>query len=187
MAYIRILLDTNAYLRIGKSIKPLLGIPIGGQKKALYILKQSQDEFDKVSKLKSKFAWIQQEEYTKEKEKILTTTPGEKVEIERIWDYIWHYQKDEGYSLSPVDISCIATALILKIKLVTDDLEMKKTAKIFGVEVIDTIQLLKILVDEQKIDLAKVKEIVSYLKYIKDFPHFLNASYKAAFNENPPD
>ena len=63
---------------------------------------------------------------------------------------------------------------------------MKKTADVFGVDLIDTVELLKILVDDKKIDEAKVKEIVSYLKYLNDFPNFLNESYKKSFGEKAP-
>lgn len=186
MAYKRILLDTNTYLRIGKSIKPLLGVPFGAQQQALYLLNQAQAELNKVSQLKTKFYWVQQEEYKKERNKIITTTKNEKDKIENAWEHIWHYQNEKKYGLSPIDIYCIATALILQIKLVSDEINMKKTADVFGVDLIDTVELLKILVDEKKIDEAKVKEIVSYLKYLNDFPNFLNESYKKSFGEKAP-
>jgi hypothetical protein len=187
MAYKRILLDTNTYLRIGKSIKPLLGIPLGKQQLALYLLNQAQKELDTVTKLKTKFNWVQQEEYKKERKKIITTTREEKVQIEDAWEHIWYLQKEKNYGLSPVDIYCIATALVLGIKLVSDEINIKLTADEFGVDIINTVELLKILVAVEKIDINQVKGIISYLKYLKDFPHFLNETYRSIFGEKTPE
>ena len=41
---IRVLLDTNAYLRLAKRIRPLLGVTFGQKRYTLTILKQVEDE-----------------------------------------------------------------------------------------------------------------------------------------------
>lgn len=187
MAYTRILLDTNTYLRLSKSIKPLLGKPFGKLQYALYLHKEIQLEIDRSNRIKTKFFWLEQEEYKNERKKILTTTKNEKNEIEIAYDYVWQSQKDNGYNLSREDIYCIATALILKIQLVTDDLNMIKTAKDFGVDILKTLELIKLMIDSDFIDKSSLNEIVSYWIYIKDVPGNFKQDFKTIFGKCPPE
>lgn len=53
-----VLLDTNAYLRLAKRIRPLLGIPFGQKRYVLTILNQVEDEVRKNPRLKFSFPWF---------------------------------------------------------------------------------------------------------------------------------
>lgn len=52
------LLDTNAYLRLAKRIRPLLGIPFGQKQYVLTILKQTEDEVRKSPRLEFNYPWF---------------------------------------------------------------------------------------------------------------------------------
>jgi hypothetical protein len=54
----RILLDSNAYFRLAQSIRSLLNSPFGEKKYCLYVIKELQAEYEKNSRLKSKFPWV---------------------------------------------------------------------------------------------------------------------------------
>ncbi len=186
MAYTRILIDTNSYLRLGKSITPLLGQPFGKAKYSLYLHPEEQREIDRINRTKPKFFWVEQEEYRRERKKIITTSKKEKINIDNTYEHVWNYQKDNLLGLSSVDIYCISTAIELKLKLVTDDLNMRKAAEVFGVETMKTLELMELMVAENFITISKVKETVSYWVYITDTPAEFVKDYKRIFNDSPP-
>lgn len=59
----RILLDSNAYLRLANSFHPLLGEGFGKENYTLHLIPEFQKEFDKNPRLKNKFGWVNQPEY----------------------------------------------------------------------------------------------------------------------------
>ena len=67
------------------------------------------------------------------------------------------------------------------VKLVTDDKNMIKTCKEFGVTVLSTLQLLRLMEDNEWIDNTTVKQIVDCWKYEKDLPDDLNSDFKLLF------
>ncbi|MGK9369702.1 PIN domain-containing protein [Melioribacter sp. Ez-97] len=186
MAFTKILLDTNAYLRLGNSIRPLLSDPFGTEQYALFIHKDLQKELNRSYRIQTKYYWLDQQEYREERKKIINTSKAEKARIDKTYDFIWDYQNDEGLSLSREDILCIAVAYELKIILVTDDEAMIKVARDFDVDVRNTLELLKLMKDNKKIDLPKIEEIVNYWYYLDDLPANFEKDYKRLFKKNPP-
>ncbi len=186
MSHKEIILDTNAYLRLAKSIHPLLGKPFGSENYALYIHKELQYELDRSQRLQTSFYWVEQEEYKKERKKILFIQKNKSLEIENVYDYIWEFQKDNNLKLSREDIYCISTAYVLNITLVTDDNNMVLTAKAFKVTVLYTLELLNLMKECCFVNQEKIDEIVSYLKYINDFPPSFNKLYRKLFCKPPP-
>ena len=59
----KISIDTNAYLRLAQTIRPLLGKSFGKEKFTLYIHKRFEEEINKSQRLKSKFYWVNNDEY----------------------------------------------------------------------------------------------------------------------------
>ena len=55
---ILVLLDTNAYLRLAKRIRPLLGVEFGQKQYILTVLKQVEDEVFENPRLKFLFPWF---------------------------------------------------------------------------------------------------------------------------------
>ena len=181
MPQTKILLDTNTYLRLAQSIHPLLGNSFGKENYTLYIHKEIDIELKRSSRLQTKFYWIEQEQYINNRKKRLVISKQKQADIEDTYEHIWQYQKDYELNLSREDIYCIATALEENVKLVTDDKNMIKTCKEFGVTVLSTLQLLRLMEDNEWIDNTTVKQIVDYWKYEKDLPADFNSDFKLLF------
>lgn len=62
MPQTKILIDTNTYIRLAQSIRPLLFRTFGKDKNCLYVLPELNDELS-YRKLNSKFPWINEDEY----------------------------------------------------------------------------------------------------------------------------
>lgn len=181
MPQTKILLDTNTYLRLAQSIHPLLGNSFGKENYTLYIHKEIDIELKRSSRLQTKFYWIEQEQYINNRKKRLAISKQKQADIEDTYEHIWQYQKDYELNLSREDIYCIATALEENVKLVTDDKNMIKTCKEFGVTVLSTLQLLRLMEDNEWIDNTTVKQIVDCWKYEKDLPADFNSDFKLLF------
>lgn len=185
MPYTRIILDTNTYLRLGNSIKPLFGIPFGDKQYALYLHKEIQHELNRSSRIKTKFYWIEQEENIKERKKVITCSNKDKAEIEKAYDFIWAHQKDVGYDLAREDIFCIAYAYVLQITLVTDEINMIKAAKDYEIDVMNTLELMNLMLEADFIAFDKITEITEYWKYNDDLPGNFLKDFKRLFkNKN---
>jgi predicted nucleic acid-binding protein len=181
MSQTKILLDTNTYLRLAQSIHPLLGNSFGKENYTLYIHREIDLELKRSSRLQTKFYWINQEQYINNRKKRLVISKKKQASIDLTYDYIWQYQKDSELSLSREDIYCIATALEERIQLVTDDKDMIKTCKEYEVAVLSTLHLLRLMLDNERIDITTVKQIVDYWKYEKDLPANFNNDSKILF------
>lgn len=186
MAYKKILLDTNSYLRLGNSIRPLLNTPFGVEEYSLYIHKELQLELDRNSRFQNKFYWINEDEYLEERKNVITCSRKQKKEIDDSYDFIWRYQKDNGYSISREDIYCISSAYVLNVTLVSDDIDLIEVAKDFDIEVLSTLGLLKLMLDNNHIEKKEIVAIAEYWKYNKDIPANYNKDYKKLFKSNPP-
>jgi len=181
MPQTKILLDTNTYLRLAQSIHPLLGNPFGKENYTLYIHKEIEVELKRSSRLRTKFYWIEEEQYKTNRKKKLVISRLKQAAIEDTYEHIWEYQKDLKLNLSREDIYCIATALEENIKLVTDDQNMIKVCKAFGVTVLSTLKLLKLMLESGLIDYTTIIQIVDYWKYEKDLPANFISEFKLLF------
>ena len=63
MAQQKLLLDTNAYLRLARSIHPLLFVEFGEDRSCLYLAEDFEREFARSRRLRSKFPWVDEPEY----------------------------------------------------------------------------------------------------------------------------
>ncbi len=182
MSQTKILIDTNTYLRLAQSIRPLLGNSFGKDNFTLYIHKEIENELNRSSRLQNKFYWIEAEEYKINRKKKLNIPKEIQTEIENTYEHIWEFQRDEKLGLSKEDIYCIATALEMQVSLVTDDQNMIKVCKEFEVEAFSTVKLLKMMFVNSHINFKKVIEITEYWKYEKDIPSNFNKDYKKFFS-----
>ncbi len=169
MARSHILVDTNTYLRLAKSIKPLLGVPFGQEAFCLTIIPELNDELA-GKRLQSKFHWIDDDEYLAERTYFPQLSKKQKKEVDRGFDVIWDYVTTEFPGPSRVDVRYVAYAAELECVLVTDDQDMGELAATFGLQVIPTLQLLKMLVDCGHVPLETAKGLLDYWRYLDDVP-----------------
>lgn len=181
----KILLDTNAYLRLAKSLHPLLGQTFGEENYALYIHERLQFELNRSERLHSKFNFLFEDEFKINREKIIACSRSQKKEIDITYDFIWNFQKGKGNKLSLEDIYCVATAEVLKLVLVSDEKPIVEVCNAFDVEVINSINLLKLMYDCKYINIEKIMEIRNFLYYINDWQSNFNEDMKKYFNIDP--
>ena len=178
----KILIDTNTYIRLSKDIHPLLGEVFGDQSYCLYILKEAYEELQNP-RLETSFYWIEETEYVENRKKFPSISRVNKREIKDNFQYMWETaQEPEFIGPSETDIIYLATALALEIPVVTDDQAMVKLGLEYGIEVMSTVKLLKLMHDSNHITLEEVDRIVKYLN-VYDRPSNLHEDYKKYFDK----
>lgn len=182
----RIIVDTNVYFRLAQSIHPLLKTAFGSKNYCLYVLPDMYYEFKRNPRLKSRFSWVDDKEYSENRDCRLKTTEQQKKDISRTFDFMLAESQSQNLTASRIDILCLAYGYVLKVQVVTDDTDMILLGQMFGVEVIKAVDLLKLMLDEKHISLNKVEEIAQYLQYTDDLPKNFKHDYKKVFGSDPP-
>ncbi len=171
MAKIRILLDSNAYLRLANGFHPLLHESFGEQSYVLYVIPEFQKEFDKSPRLKNKFGWVNQPEYVENRKRRIQITRSQKEQIRLTYSYIWEHNISQGLGASRVDVRALAYGDVLGVPVITDDSDMTELGKVFGIEVRGLLDLLKLMYDANRIDFQEIKTLLDYLQYNRDLPY----------------
>lgn len=182
MPQAKILVDTNAYLRLAKTIRPLLFVPFGANQFCLYILPELNQELEN-RKLQSKFPWVEEDEFADNRKHFPKISRKQKASIQQNFDYIWDYVLTEHPGPSRVDVWYIAYALELGVPVVTDDQDMAALAHIFAADVMPTLELLKIMLDCGHTDMKTIDGLCDYWRYIADLPANFKADYQRLFGE----
>lgn len=176
----KILIDTNTYIRLAQSIRPLLFMPFGDSEYCLYILQELNDELSN-RRLKSKFPWVDEGEYEENRKHFPTIGRKQKKSIYSAFDFVWDFVQTELPGPSKVDALYIAYAQELNVPVITDDQDMTQLAKAFDVEVMPTLQLLRVMYDCTHVDLKTVKGIIDYWRAVDDCPANLHKDTKRFF------
>lgn len=182
----KILIDTNVYFRLAQSIRPLLKVEFGEKEYCLYVVKELQLEFDRNPRLRNKFPWVSEPEYSENRAHRLQLSKKESKEIIQAFDFIFDHARTAYPGVSRVDVTILAHAYILGIPVVTDDGDMLALANDFEIRTFRVVDLLKLMLDCRHIDMAKVREIADYLAYVKDKPRNYWRDYEKLFGEKPP-
>lgn len=183
MPQTKILVDSNSYFRLAKSIHPFLFQEFGEEKYCLYVLKELNEEYGKSSRLKSKFPWVGEAEFEENRKHYLTIGKKQAAEIKQAFDYIWGYIQTDQLGPSRIDAQYLAHAFVLKLTVVTDDRDMLAVAAAFGISTKKTLELMRLMCDESHISESKVKELVDYWRYDGDTPADMQKDYQRLFPE----
>jgi predicted nuclease of predicted toxin-antitoxin system len=192
MAQTKIIVDSNSYFRLAQNIHPLLCEPFGDQEYTLYMHKELNREFDKSMRLQTRFDWAADKEFKDNRTRSLTLKKSQRTEIEDTFEYMWEYVKEEFHLTknkgpSDTDTLIVATAAVLEIRVVTDDQDMIELAGTYGVHQITSLELMKLMLEEEHIGLEKVEQIVSQWQCDNDTPYQgWKAEYKRLFKKAPP-
>ena len=192
MAQKKFIVDSNSYFRLAQNIHPLLCQPFGKEEYTLYIHAELNDEFRRSQRLKNKFHWVAEPKYVENRSRSISIPQEKKTDIEATYDYLWEHVQDafiRPYSKgpSPIDTWIVATALELKIPVVTDDRDMIELAKEFGVKTISSLGAMKLMLDEGRIDDEKVDMVVEQWVYDNDTPHKeWRKEFRKLFGREPP-
>lgn len=181
MSQTKILVDSNSYFRLAKSIHPLLFREFGEEKLCLYVLKELNEEYGRSPRLKSKFPWVGEKEFEENRGHYLTIGKKSAKEIKQAFDYIWGHIQTEKLGPSRIDALYLAHAFVLRLAVVTDDRDMLSVAEAFGIATKKTLDLMRLMCDVGYVTELKVKELVDYWRYDGDMPADMQADLLRLF------
>ena len=180
------MLDTNAYLRLARSVHPLLFSEFGEDRTCLYLINEFDREFVRSRRLRSKFPWVDEPEYRENRDVRLQIGRKQRRAIRTAVEFIGDQADTDALGVSVVDISVLGHAHVLEIGVVTDDTDMRALGKSFGIEIMSTLALLKRMSDAGHIDYARVRQIAAYWLHEHDLPAKFARDYRRLFREPPP-
>jgi hypothetical protein len=186
MAQTKILLDSNSYFRLAKSIHPLLDVEFGGERYCLYVLAELDREYEKESRLHTKFSWVNEPEYKANRTKRLTLSRKQQRDQLTAFDFMWDHVQTTLSGPSRTDALHLSYGYVLGVAVVTDDTDMRALADVFDVKVMKTLELLKLMLDKGRVDMVMVKRIAAYWSYEVDRPKDFATDYRRLFDESPP-
>ena len=122
-----IVLDSNAYFRLARSIRPLLSQPFGDPPPyALKVLHDLDKEFAKSIRLVSKFHWVSDPEYCKDRISAQYLASGKTAsQVEMALSYLIYQAKEERIDLSHIDLKVLAVGRARHFPVITDDKGMQ--------------------------------------------------------------
>lgn len=195
---ILVLLDTNAYLRLAKRIRPLLGVEFGHNQYSLNVLKQVEDEVFKSSRLQFLYPWFTDTALNEERmAKLVRLSKVERAKVEAAASVLHAYVLADplGYTSqgrsppSPTDCFILAFGQVRPAIVVTDDLGMHKLADDFDIDIWHGHDLLKKMLTAKVITNDLVREIFTALENNDDLPRawqeVKHTAFKKLFGPKP--
>lgn len=177
-----LLLDTNAYLRLAKRIRPMLGAKFGQKNYEIKILKDVEDEVFRNGSLLFKFPWFESDEHANERlANQIRLSKVERSDLNVTTSVLrGHVLSDLGAYLrsppSPVDCKVLAFGQVRNAIVVTDDLGMHHLAGEFDIPVWHGHDLLKKMLSAKVITTEQVREIFEALEVNGDLPKSWSAA-----------
>ena len=187
MSQNKILIDTNTYFRLAQSLHPLLKTSFGNPARQLYITEDLEKEFKSSQRLQGKFGWFSQKDYVQNRNSPLQLGKKQRNQFEADRQTFIGIANDLGLvGISREDVNAAVYASILKIVLVTDDSDLIELCIALEIEVIRTLELLKLMLECEHIKLQKIRTIAKYWVYMSDCPKDFKTDYKRLFGEDVP-
>ena len=193
-----VLLDTNAYLRLAKRVKPLLGVKFGQKEYVLTILKDVENEVHRNSRLQFHYPWFDDAALAEERlAKRFRLSKNENKQIQAATSVLRAHVLENAVSYtsharsppSHTDCFCLAFGQIRPAIVVTDDLGMHQLADDFTITVWHGHELLKKMLTAKLIDNNLVREIYEALELNDDLTHtwrdVKHSSSKKIFGPKP--
>lgn len=174
-----VLLDTNAYLRLAKRVRPAVGIVFGQKGYVLTVHKTVEEEVHRSSRLRSRFPWFDGQEFVDERlAKQVRLSVEEKAEVQAAQSVLhgWVLSDPSSYTCGgrsppgPTDCWLLALGQVKPAIVVTDDLGMHALADEFNIAVWHGFELLDKLRSAKVVDGALVREIFEALEANDDMP-----------------
>lgn len=182
----RLLLDTNAYLRLAEKLHPLLNQPFGPGDARLFVIRDFEKEFKNSPRLCSKFTWVNDQGYFLNRKGRFPIPRDKQRSIKTTTKYITSHIRSEGLTVSQVDAAALATGRVMGMNVITDDKDMRIVAKTFNIPTMRTLALLKRMVREAHIDMVMVRDIAVYWQENDDCPGQFRSDYRKYFSETAP-
>ncbi len=186
-----VLLDSNAYFRLGISIRPLLQPAFGSSPQYIFMSWRNwMTNMPPIPGCRSKFNWVSESEYrTDRKARRYELRGNDRTSALTAFSFLMAYGDEHKINLSREDLKALAVGFVKGIPVVTDDGGMARVAEANGIECWSTIKLLRVMVISGRIEMDTVNEIVEYWNYEKDLPMAhgkLRQLFKEYFNADCP-
>lgn len=174
-----VLLDTNAYLRLAKRVRPAVGVKFGQKGYVLTIHKSVEDEVHRNPRLRATYPWFDGQEFANERmAKQVRLSDADKASIQVAQSVLhgWVLADPEPYTSGgrsppgPTDCWLLALGQVKPAIVVTDDLGMHALAKDFGILVWHGYELLDKLRSARVVDPPLIREIYEALEANGDLP-----------------
>lgn len=170
---ILVLLDTNAYLRLAKRVRPLLGKKFGDKEYVLAILSDVENEVHRSGELRFKFPWFDEPDLSAERMATrmrLTTIERQMLDNAtsilrgHVLMDVSRYVADGRSPPSAVDCRVLAFGQIRTAIVVTDDLGMHQLAGEFNIPIWHGYELLAKLRSHRMVGNDLIREIFRALE-----------------------
>ena len=186
-----VLLDSCAYFRLARSIHPLLAESFGpAPPYSLFVLSALDSEYFTSSRLKHKFEWVNGPEYRRDRETKRYSCKGTWApKAESAFSFLAGYAREQGLNVASEDLKALAAGFTRNITVVSDDRALRQVADAHGLTCMGTLDLLKIMVDCQRVTKDRVTEILEYLDHEEDLPmgkEALRKRYREIFGSDCP-
>ena len=169
-----ILLDTNAYLRLAKRIRPLLGVQFNPQKQyQLIVLPEVEKEVIHSARLTSHYPWFMEDDHrTERRSSQVKLSAAEKAQITKDDAFMRQvigrnaaaYIQDRRSPPGPADRRVLAVALLKNWCVATDDEGMHILAKDFDIKIFYCFDVLHKMLSASMVGKALVVEIYEALE-----------------------
>ena len=174
-----VLLDTCAYLRLAKRVRPAVGIKFGQKDYVLTVHKSVEDEVHRNPRLRFQYPWFDGAEFAAERmAKQIRLTEDEKATIQAAQSVLhgWVLGDAVKYTTGgrsppgPTDCWLLALGQVKPAIVVTDDIGMHTLAADFSILVWHGFELLDKLRSAKVVDGPLIREIYSALELNGDLP-----------------
>lgn len=175
-----VLLDTNAYLRLAKRVRPLLGVAYGQKRYVLHVLKEVEAEVNRNPRLRLLYPWFTSDPAVVAERRVhqVRLTVEERQQLTTAADFLhdWVLQDVRRFAVgnrqppSPIDCLVLAFGQVRPAVVVTDDLGMHDLARDFDIRVWHGFELLAKLRTAKAVRDDLVREIYAALEVNADLP-----------------
>jgi len=172
-----VLLDTNAYLRLAKRVRPMLGVKFGQKEYVLTVLKDVETEVHRNPTLRAKYPWFDGDDLRAERlatRIALGADEKESLEVAQSVLQGWvlgnldNYMTNGRSPPSETDCRVLAFGQIRPAIVVTDDLGMHQLAKDFDIPVWHGWELLSKMRTAKIVQSELIREIYAALETNRD-------------------
>lgn len=172
-----VLLDTNAYLRLAKRVRPMLGAKFGQKEYVLTVLKEVETEVHRNPTLRFRYPWFDVQEFSDERlAKAVRLSAEERAKIDAAQSVLHNavlgdvakYTRHGRSPPSSVDCRLLAFGQVRPAIVVTDDLGMHDLAAEFEIDIWHGPDLLSKMRSAKMVTNALVREIYDALERNSD-------------------
>lgn len=181
-----VLLDTNAYLRLAKRVRPLLGMPFGQKGYVLTVLEDVEDEVHRSARLRFHYPWFDGDREVAQERlaQRIRLSAQEKAQLAAAATFLqdWVLLDAKRFTSGgrsppgPADCRVLAFGQIRPAIVVTDDLGMHELAREFKMAAWHAYELLAKLRTAKAVDDVLVREVYAALEANGD----LTATWRVA-------